>query len=226
MHPESHDNDQWNRPTERSSAAPYSPQPDDGTEPSTPVQPTTAVSPVVTMQPDDEPSAPVSAANAAAEPELPDDDTPIVRWQGHEYIHRDKDGLWYVVFTVITLALMALAIFLMHALTFAILVPVMAIALVVYSQRPPRLLEYILSPQGLHVNDRLYSFAEFKSFAVIHGDDEYSIMLVPTKRFRVGVTVYFPGDKGEAIVDALAARLPMEEAHLDIVDQIIRKLRI
>jgi hypothetical protein len=51
-------------------------------------------------------------------------------------------------------------------------------------------------------------------------------MLLPTKRFKPGTSVYFPEEAGEAIVDMLGARLPMEDLHLDVVDKVIRKLRI
>jgi hypothetical protein len=51
-------------------------------------------------------------------------------------------------------------------------------------------------------------------------------MLLPTKRFKPGVSVYFPEEAGEAIVDMLGARLPMQEFHLDIIDKLVRKLRI
>jgi len=51
-------------------------------------------------------------------------------------------------------------------------------------------------------------------------------MLLPTKRFQPGVSVYFPEEAGEAIVDMLGVRLPMQELHLDAVDKIVRKLRI
>jgi hypothetical protein len=96
----------------------------------------------------------------------------------------------------------------------------------VYVNRPPRVIDYTLSRKGLHINDRLYPFAEFKGFGVIHDGKEYSVLLLPVKRFKPGVSVYFPEAAGEAIVDMLGARLPMQELHLDIVDQIIRKLRI
>ena len=119
-----------------------------------------------------------------------------------------------------------MAVFVIKSLTFAVLVPVMAAALLVYSHRPPRVLDYTLSRQGIHVNDRLYPFADFKAFGVIRDGAEYSIMLVPTKRFKPGVSVYFPEEAGEAIVDMLGARLPMQELHLDAVDKIVRKLRI
>lgn len=186
---------------------------------------TSAVSPV-TPQP--EPASQTSAepqASTDQSTQPPIDDT-AVRWQAAEYIQRDKNGGWYLGFGAVVVLLVVAAIFLMHAWTFAILVLVMAAALIVYTRRPPRVLNYILSRQGLHVNDHLYPFGDFKGFAVIHGDDEYSIMLIPVKRFRPGVSIYFPEASGEAIVDMLAARLPMQEAHLDMVDQIIRKLRI
>jgi hypothetical protein len=191
-----------------------------------------------TWQPPSEPDQTPQVASPANHPteELPspapaDADKPSasdepVHWQAQEYVHYEKKAPWFLGFGVVVAVLMAAAIFLMQSLTFAILIPVMAAALLVYTYRPPRVLDYTLSRQGLHVNDHLYSFNEFKGFGVIHDGDEYSIMLIPIKRFRPGVSVYFPEEAGEAIVDMLGARLPMQEHHLDIVDQIIKKLRI
>lgn len=206
--------DTWQTPQQQPSQAPY----------------VTSASPVTpNSQPDASPTIATSTPEVAPEiNEMPPqaiDDT-AVRWQAAEYIQRDKNGLWYLGFGLVVVGMIGLAIFLMHAWTFAVLILVMAAALIVYTQRPPRVLNYILSRQGLHVNDHLYPFADFKGFSVIHGDDEYSIMLIPIKRFRPGVSVYFPENAGEAIVDMLASRLPMQQAHLDVVDRIIRKLRI
>ena len=83
-----------------------------------------------------------------------------------------------------------------------------------------------MSAKGLYVGDRLYDLSEFKSFGVIHDGAEFSIMLIPVKRFLPGVTVYFPEVLGEQIVDFLGARLPMQELHLDIIDKVVRKLRL
>ncbi len=221
------DKTQWQQPTEQLPQAPYAPV---ASEPA-PVQ-----APAVTMSPD-EPTgfAPLPAPDAtpdgsdAAQPAPPAPETAEeepVHWQAHEYIHHEKSPLWFVVFGVVVLGLMAIAIFVMQAVTFAILVPVMAAALLVYSYRPPRILNYTLSRQGLHINDRLYPFADFKGFGVIRDGKEYSVMLLPVKRFQPGVSVYFPEESGEAIVDLLGGRLPMQELHLDIIDTIIRKLRI
>ena len=208
-------NETWQQPDAQTSQAPYAAIPDDSSQ----------TNPVVTMTPEATQSVPVTPVEGAT-PEGDESAEQPVYWQATEYIQREKNSLWFILFIVITLGLMAIAIFLIQSWTFAVLIPVMATALLTYTHRPPRLLNYTLSRKGLHVNDHLYSFAEFKAFGVIRDGGEYSIMLLPIKRFRPGVSVYFPEEVGEALVDMLGARLPMRELHLDVVDKIIRKLRI
>jgi len=223
MQPSNNKSD-WQQPTPQPSGAPYV---------APPVESPVAASPVVTMMPDDLPQQSPTVLNASAEdesiesqPALPREDDQPVHWQASEYIRHEKNAAWFVGLAIVAVAFVAIALFVLQSVTFAILIPVMVAALVVYSRRPPRILDYTLSRQGLHINDRLFSFAEFKSFGVVRDGEEYSAMLVPTKRFRPGVWVYFPEEAGEAIVDMLGARLPMQELHLDLVDQVIRKLRL
>ena len=153
-------------------------------------------------------------------------DEELIRWQAVEHIYREKDPLWYIVFALVVLAFILIAIFLVKSWTFAILVPVMAAALVVYAMRPPAVISYTLSRKGLHANDRLYAFADFREFGIVRDAEVNSIMLMPRKRFQPGVTIYFPEEAGEAIVDMLASRLPMRDLKLDTVDRLIRMLRI
>jgi hypothetical protein len=218
MQPNNHPVD-WKQPVEQPSQAPYVSAPDE----------IAADSPIVTLTPD---SQVIDAVPLKSE--TPDEPAPLsetseiepVRWQAQEYIQHDKGQLWFAAFAAAFVALMAIAIFLIQSITFDILVPVMAVALFVYVNRPPRMIDYTLSRKGLHINDRLYPFNEFKGFGVVHDGKEFSVLLLPVKRFKPGVSVYFPEEAGEAIVDMLGARLPMQELHLDIVDRIIRKLRI
>lgn len=149
-----------------------------------------------------------------------------VQWQAPEYLHNEKSLLWYIAFGVVVLVFTVVAIFLIKSWTFAILIPVMAAALIAYAHRPPHLMDYVLSAKGLYVNDTLHPFAEFKSFGVIHDETEYSIVLIPVRRFRPSLTVYFPEDKGEAVVDLLGVRLPMQPLQLDAFDKIVRFLGI
>ncbi len=223
MQPEQ-DKSEWQQPAEQPSQAPYAV----AAEEQTPHEP------VVSLTPDEPPSAapptpepiPGDMSSGVTPNQPPTQEEEPVRWQAHEYIHQEKNTLWFVLFGIVVIALILLAIFVIQSITFAILIPVMAAALLVYSHRPPRMLNYTLSRQGLHINDRLYPFTDFKGFGVIRDGSEYSVMLIPVKRFLPGVSVYFPEEAGEAIVDMLGARLPMQELHLDFVDKLVRKLRI
>jgi len=150
-----------------------------------------------------------------------------VHWTASEYIHEEKNGLWFILFAIVALAFIAVDILFLKSYTFSVLVIVMAVAVVIYSRRPPRVIKYTLSgDQGLYVGENLYHFSEFKSFSLIKDDQHNSIMLIPIKRFAPGVSVYFPEEVGEEIVDILGARLPMGMLKLDLIDIIIRKLRL
>ncbi|MGB4762620.1 MAG: hypothetical protein WBP12_04685 [Candidatus Saccharimonas sp.] len=167
-----------------------------------------------------------SSAQEIADPDVDTGDDALLRWHATEYIHHDRTMLWYVILGVVVVAFIALALLVFHSITFAILIPVMLIALVVYVRRPPSVLNYILSRKGLHVNDKLYTYDQFKAFGVVSHDGLHSVVLIPRKRFQVSQTIYFPEEAGESLVDMLASRLPMQEVEPDAIDKLLKKLRI
>ncbi|MCA9327879.1 hypothetical protein KDA14_05095, partial [Candidatus Saccharibacteria bacterium] len=165
------------------------------------------------------------------EPSVEEDDEDLsdeapVRWTAHEYIHQEKGALWFLAFAVVIAGLIAVSIFLMNSWSFAVLLAVIAVVVVVYSRRPPRELTYSITDDGMYIDDKLHKFETFKSFGVIHDGAEFSVMLIPVQRFQPGITVYFPEESGEAIVDMLGSRLPMKDLKLDAVDRLVRMLRL
>lgn len=170
-----------------------------------------------TVVPDEQPRADGPSTLPSVEP---------VQWQAAEYLQHEKPPIWYIGFGVILLLLMVAAILLMGSWTFAILIPVMAIALVVYAHRPPRQLNYVVSEKGLYINEQLHPMGEFKAFGVVQDGTQHALTFIPVKRFRPALTVYFPDKVGERLVDAVGAYLPMQEVKLDVVDRLTRKLRI
>lgn len=192
-------------------------------------QPAPAPTPVAPATPQEAP-APVQevigSGDATVDDSEPVEEIPPVNWEAKEYIHQEKNGLWFVIFGVVIVGLMAAAVLLMKSWSFAILLVVIAAVIVVFAKRPPRVMSYSISEKGLHIGDTLHAFSDFKSFGVIRDGEEYSVMLIPTKRFLPGVTVYFPEESGEEIVDMLGSRLPMQELHLDWLDRFVRKLRL
>lgn len=155
-----------------------------------------------------------------------DFDEEPVTWVAHEYIHQEKGALWFVIFAVVIVVLITISLLLMNSWSFAVLLAVIAVVVVVYSRRPPRELTYSITGEGLIVDEKLHKFENFKSFGVIRDGENFSVMLIPTQRFQPGITVYFPEESGEAIVDMLGSRLPMRDLKLDAVDRLVRLLRL
>lgn len=148
-----------------------------------------------------------------------------VSWEAEEYIQYKHNVGWYVALFAVSLALIALSVFLKWW-SFLALIVVCIIAILVSSSRPPRKIKYKLDKTGLTEGNRLHKYEDFRAFGILKEDSHYSAVLIPKKRFGLQVKVYFPGGSGEAIVDALGARLPMEEVKLDFLDKIVNFLRI
>lgn len=148
-----------------------------------------------------------------------------ISWEAEEYVVRQKNSWWYVGLVAVTLLLVGLAV-LIQAWTFIAVIVLSAVALVVYSLRPPRILQYSLTNEGLTEGDHIYVYDDFRAFGILQEEGHFAIILIPRKRFSPRMTVYFPEARGEEIVDAFGARLPMEEVKLDFVDKLIKFLRI
>lgn len=153
-------------------------------------------------------------------------DQMLVSWQAHEYIQREKNAGWYVGLILIGLALSALLVYLQQW-TFLALVVVSVIALLMYSLRPPRTINYSLTNKGVMIGDKLRPYSDFKAFGVVNdGDQHFSIALIPRKRFSPKLTIFFPENQGEKIVDVFGNRLPMQEVKPDFLDRVVKFLRI
>ena len=148
-----------------------------------------------------------------------------ISWQAEEYIVRDHTAGWYIGLFIVGAGLAALSIFLKWW-TFLVLIILIIITILTSNLRPPRKINYHLDSQGLKEGDRLHKYENYKAFGILKEGSHYSAVLIPKKRFGQNVKVYFPGNSGEAIVDALGARLPMEEVKLDFLDKIVNFLRI
>lgn len=224
MQPDNNSNEQWQQPPANSSQVPFqSPETPVVVAPSAPDAAPAPVEPMVESTPVNESEIPEQQSSPE---EDESDDTVLIRWEAPEYAHHERGMGWYVIFGVVTLVLVVVAILVIQSITFAILVPVMAIALFIYTQRAPEVLRYTLSRKGLHINDKLFTYSQFKSFGIVNHNNMHSAVLVPRKRFQLGQTVYFPEEVGEQLVDMLAARLPMKELGPDALDRLLARLHL
>ena len=148
-----------------------------------------------------------------------------VSWQAEEYIVKDHNTSWYIGLFVVAIALGALAVF-FQGWTFLALIVISVIAILVFTLRPPRTIEYTIDSEGILEGKTLHKYSDFRAFGIMQEGVHYSAILIPKQRFGMSVKIYFPEGSGEAIVDQLGAHLPMEQVKLDFLDKIVNFLRI
>lgn len=148
-----------------------------------------------------------------------------VNWEASESVNHERDGMWFIGLIAVVAILIGISIWL-QLWTFTALIVIMTIALIVYTRRPPKTLRYSLSGNGLHIDQQFHGFDEFRSFGILQEGNLFSVMLMPTKRFGQSLTIYFSEGEGEKIVDILGAYLPMEDLHIDLMDGLLKRLRL
>jgi hypothetical protein len=156
---------------------------------------------------------------------VPMEQLPGVQWSASEYIAHDKTILWHLAFLGVGAGI-ALVIFLTtrDPITSAAVL-VASGAMSVYAGRKPETKNYYIDDAGIKVDDRMYQYSMFKSFAVVEEGGIDSIWLKPLKRISPMVVMYFPPDQEDHIVDVLANFLPHEQRELDFVDRLSKRMR-
>lgn len=91
--------------------------------------------------------------------------------------------------------------------------------------RKPREQRYGIDEDGVTIGDKKYPFNTFKSFSIVQEEGIESIWLMPLKRFRPPISIYFDPNDGDQIVNILSQFLPIEDHQLDAVDRLMHRLR-
>jgi hypothetical protein len=152
-----------------------------------------------------------------------------ISWTASESIDHSRGIWWYILAVTIVAAVMVLDFwqgFNFSSISFAVLILVIFTAILTVSRRPVRELHYTLTDEGLTIENQLHPYGDFRAFGVVSEGALWQLVLIPIKRFGFSVTILIHSDQGEAIVDALGTRLPMESVKVDLIDKIVRGLKI
>jgi hypothetical protein len=159
-----------------------------------------------------------------AETQVDNSSAPLV-WQASEYIHHEKDFSWYAIFGVSSVVVMLLMYLITRDIWSLLVIGLMVITVIVYANRPPRVLQYGVSDEGIQIGERNYGYETFKSFSIVQEGAIESIILNPLQRFMPPITVYFEPEQGQKIVDILSHYLPLREFEPDIIDRFASRIR-
>lgn len=184
------------------------------------------------MQPDNQPKqdgwafrvegsdAGADSAVSAARPEL----QPIT-WTGSEFLENHKSGGWYIILFGIIALVCGVIYFISRDILSVVFIAIMGVLFAVIASRKPRQLQYAIDEGGVHIGSRSYGYSEFKSFSLQHEGMIGYINLMPLRRFRPEISIYYPPDHEQQIFDTLSQRIPHEDHKETIVDKFTRLIR-
>jgi hypothetical protein len=149
-----------------------------------------------------------------------------VSWSASEFIAHEKSPLWYLILAGLAIVLVAAVYFLFHDMVAAFAIIFVAIIFGFLAAHKPRVLAYRIGPEGLSIDKKMYSFGDFKSFGVVNEGAFSSITFMPMKRFMPSLSIYYPPEEEETIVDALSNYLPFAPVTHDLVDRLMHRIRL
>jgi hypothetical protein len=145
-------------------------------------------------------------------------------WQASEYIFHEKPLLWYGVFWLVIAVISGVLAFLRQWLSLVVVVA-MSLAVVTYSRKQPRTLEYRIDDKGVTVDGRTLPHDQFRSFSVWEDVGWHEVDLEPTRRFVPRLTLICESEDVEHIVELMSQHLPRHDRHPDLIERATRYLR-
>lgn len=149
-----------------------------------------------------------------------------VSWSASEFIAHEKSAMWYVALFGTTIVVVALIYLLTKDIIAVVAIGFVGILFGFLAAHKPRVLNYHLDSQGLTIDQKFYPYSDFKSFGVVQEGAFSSIVFMPMKRFMPTLTVYYPPENEDQIVNALSQYMPFAPAAHDLVDKMMRRIRL
>ena len=148
-----------------------------------------------------------------------------VSWTASEFIANHKSAGWYI--------LLFAAIFVVAGLTFLFTNDWISSATIIFvgslfailAGKKPRQISYSLNNSGITIGEKFYPYDMFKSFTILHEGTIGCINLLPLKRFMPEISIYYPSDEENKIIDVLTVSLPNNQKAEQGFDKLMKKIR-
>ncbi len=196
---------------------------------SAPPQPVNLAEPPQPEQVIEEPHEPMPwqyrQADEDAAPFDPHSNLGSVNWSASEFVDHEKDSSWFTGLAAAAAAVTTIIYLITRDLITVVVIALAAVLFGITAGRKPRTLQYQIDSSGVSIGDRFYPYSSLKTFSVLEEGAFNSIQLTPLKRFMPPISLYFPPEQEENIINLLGSYLPHEDRRHDPIDRLMRRVR-
>lgn len=149
-----------------------------------------------------------------------------ISWTASEFIYHEKSTTWFMGLGCATFTL-ALSGFFILGRDWYTLIIIMLLGIIfgVAAARKPRILQYIVDDYGLSVDQKHYTYDDFKFFSIIDDKAISSMVFIPSNRLGTSITIYVPADKIDDVSNLVSTYLPLEKHDYGYADKFLNKIK-
>lgn len=148
---------------------------------------------------------------------------PVFSWQSPEFMRYEKDKKWS--FYVVLISVILIGVFvLLKQWSGAALILVASIVLSILSNAKPKTVKCAIYNEGVVVNEKVYTFTQFKKFWISGTPDLPKIVFQLTGAFSGIVNLPMQNEDPEQIRLFLVKHVPEETDHVDDVSEVINRI--
>jgi len=150
----------------------------------------------------------------------------LSHWQGPEYEVYEKDSRWYMIATLIITAIVAYAV-ITNSPIMAITFILIGVVGYIQIQKPPRVLNFIITRDGVSAGRELYAYENIKSFWIEYSPPHTKILSLHLKGAMIPY-VHIPVHQEDPVKirEALIEFIPEVEQEPSLIDALERLLHI
>ena len=149
-----------------------------------------------------------------------------IEWQAPEFEYHAKTMRWYWFSILLAVLILAAAVWQKNFL-FGVFIVVAEILIIVWANREPRNIEFVLTEQGIRIGGgKTEAYAEIESFSLAKSPGEWAIIVLNFKRrLRPVLRLLAPSELIDEIETKLRMALPekdYQESFIESLEKISR----
>jgi len=166
------------------------------------------------------PSREIKTPEPTAFDTLPDS----ISWEAPEYVYIKKSPDWYWAVGILTIGLFVVALVFNNFL-FGIFMLLGGFTIALYGARPPRMVQFMISAEGIRIENRVYPYESLKSFWIFYHPPHIKELSVESEKMLMPQIKIPLGDINPAQVRAyLQQFIPERQQEESLIDTVTRFL--
>jgi len=148
-----------------------------------------------------------------------------LKWFAEEYEYFEKSSEWFWA-VIIVFAAISVVSFILDNFLFGILLFLSGVSLALYGIKKPRVIEFMITSEGIQVENKVFIYSDLDSFWVHYSPPFYKLLSLRSKKTFMPHICVPLGDADPNVVREILLKFMKEKQQEELfLENIMKKLR-